>query len=356
MIINPLELSTDVATSEYLENNRIELSRNINALRKKTERDAKGEKCLYCNQKVDSFCNSHTIPYFVLKYIAIDGKVKTFNSIVEVATVKKEKGLQVAGTFRRICKRCDSKIFRDYENEAALTGKITDNMMYEIAMENYLKMIDKRLIEIELYNQTLQWEWISDVNRIDLNEYSLAFEEVKKYILLNRQHKYRILVDETLSYRVPIAFQGSIALIVDLKGNIINDVYCMNEKYKTEEMHICVFPLKNNTRILMFVDRNYKRYDRITRNKIKKLPLNNLLSLINYMIFLYSEEVYLKGDFPEKTLKQLHCVSKISTPIILGIDGLEDLEMKSNELKDMYDLTKKDSIPNLLSEEYKIVP
>ena len=197
----------------------------MNSLLKSIKQSAKRQHCLYCQKEVDSFCNSHTIPDFILRYIAADGKVRTLNSILKIELYEKEKGIRSAGTFHQICRNCDSTIFRKYEDELSLTNQLTDQMMYEIAMKNYLKMIDKRLIESALNKQVMQSVAMDYVQMIDLQEYLDAFNEAKMYDKLNKRHRYRILVDELLSYRVPIAFQGSIALIVDLDGNIINDVY-----------------------------------------------------------------------------------------------------------------------------------
>ena len=355
-IMNPLELSVDETSSELFKVNEIEYKKSMNSLRKGVRQAAKRRHCLYCKKEVESFCNSHTIPDFVLRYIANNGIVRTFNSILNIEIYEKEKGVKSAGTFHQICRKCDSEIFRKYEDEVALTNRITDQMIYEIAMKNYLKMIDKRLIELELNRQVTQLEPMRYVQEMDLQEYLVAFDEAKKYDLLNKRHKYRILVDELLHYRVPIAFQGGIPLIVDLEGNIINDVYCMSEKYKIEELHLCIFPLKSNTRILMFVNREYTHYERITKNRMKKLSFSDLLSLINYIVFLYSEEVYIKGDLSEEILRQLLDVSKMSTPMIFGTDIFEQTNTESDRiLKEMYDLNKRNTIPNLLAENYKVV-
>lgn len=354
IMINPLELPTNEMMNGLSNDELITKKKRFNSLVKKMKHDAKRNHCLYCGKEVESFCNSHTVPDFVLRYIATNGTVKTFNSILAIDLHEKEKGIKSAGTFRQICRKCDSEIFRRYEDEAALTGEITDQMMYEIAMKNYLKSIDKRLTEKEMNDQLFKLEPVHDTQIMDLNEYLYAFYEAKKYDHLNKRHKYRIIIDEILPYRTPIAFQGSFALIADLEGNIINDVYCMDEKYRVEELHLCIFPLKVNTRILMFVNRDYTNYKRITRSKMKKLPLSDLLSLVNYMVFLYSEDMYLKGDLSEKILKQLLCVSKVSTPVILGIRGFEEPDIKHKKLKEMYDLINRNTVPNLLSEYYKI--
>ena len=130
----------------------------------------------------------------------------------------------------------------------------------------------------------------------------------------------------------------------------------MNDKYKIEEFNLCIFPLKSNTRILMFVNRDYNRYEKITKNRIKKLSFNDMLSLINYIVFLYSEDVFIKGDLSEEILKQLFDVSKKSTPMIFRTSIFEKDENESNKiLREIYDLKKRNIVPNLLTEDYKVL-
>ena len=90
---------------------------------------------------------------------------------------------------------------------------------------------------------------------------------------------------EKLNYVVPVAFQGSITLIVDLDGNIINNIYNKDDKYRTQDVHICIFPLKEKSVVMMFIDSNSKRYRNFYK-KFNKLSHNDKLSLINYITTL----------------------------------------------------------------------
>lgn len=97
---------------------------------------------------------------------------------------------------------------------------------------------------------------------------------------------------EKLDYVVPIAFQGSISLMVDLDGIIVNNIYNKDINYKIQDLHICIFPLKESTVITMFIDFNNKRYRNFYK-KFNKLSHDDKLALVNYLIFLYLEDVFI---------------------------------------------------------------
>lgn len=106
----------------------------------------------------------------------------------------------------------------------------------------------------------------------------------------------------------------------------------------------------------MFVNRDYKHYGSLTKNQMEKFSLNELLSIINYIIFLYSEDVYLGCDLSEDTLKQLFPVCKISLPEIYQNNYFYKSKSEIDKiLRRDYDLRKRKDIPNLLSEKYRIV-
>lgn len=86
-----------------------------------------------------------------------------------------------------------------------------------------------------------------------------------------------------LEYTVPIAFQGTVALITDLDGSIINNIYNKDCKYKIANLHICIFPFESKTEILMFVENTHKRYRKFYK-RFNKLSLELRLSIINYIL------------------------------------------------------------------------
>ena len=72
------------------------------------------------------------------------------NTLIDLPFMGDEKGINEAGTFQLICRDCDSKIFREYENPEAYRDIPSSQMLAQIAMKNYLLMICVYLLIISL--------------------------------------------------------------------------------------------------------------------------------------------------------------------------------------------------------------
>ena len=141
----------DISERESMAQDLIEFNKLFSQLSGKSRRDSKPSNCLYCQQKHNKFCNSHSVPASFLRNIAVDGKVYTTNKIIDLPIFDTEKGVNNSGTFQVICRTCDSEIFRDYENHLNYTEVPSDKMIAQIAMKNHLRSIGKRRFEIALY-------------------------------------------------------------------------------------------------------------------------------------------------------------------------------------------------------------
>ncbi len=343
---------------EELKNNK-EYKKKINSILKDSRTKAKKEKCYYCGKEVTSFCNSHTVPLFCLKNIATNGEVLTLNALVQNPVLDEIVGLKKAGTFQIICNECDNTIFQDYENPDNYEGIPTQKMLAQIALKNSLKMISKRYLETELYNTVAErnplarpiTEIKNSINELDLCEFIDSFNKAKTTLLKNKENQYYICYYKKLDYVVPIAFQGPITLTYDFEGNIINNTYNYSADYKTKAINILVLPLKDKTIIMMFIEQGDKRYRQFYK-QFNKLDLNNQLTALNYIIFVYSEDMYISKSL-EGLIKSNDVLCNI------GKTGQDVLSTKKNvdgikAIKEYNDLNKRNSIPNLLSEEYKL--
>ncbi len=334
--------------------------KRISQINKDARQAAKKENCYFCGKPVTSFCNSHSIPRFCLKNISSKGEVLTINTLIDNPLVHRENGLEKAGTFQLICNDCDSKIFSDYENPDNYGSQPTPKMIAQMALKNALKSISKRLFEIELYNIANKINGypndLSNVkntyNQMDLKEYDDSFKKAKKAIEKNSMNDYYVCYYEKLDYVVPIAFQGSIALIVDLDGNIINNIYHSSPEYRIQYLHISILPLKTETVILMFIENGDTRYRPFYKH-FKKLSLEEKLSTLTYIIFLYSEDVYIsKSIEKEITNNEVLCYTARTTQEMVSPTPFFD---PFEILKNSHSLDKRHEIPNLLSEKYKLV-
>lgn len=178
------------------------IKREINDIVKKSRAAAKQETCYYCGKEVSSFCNSHSVPAFCLRNISEDGNVLTLNALIDNPLFESEKGIKKAGTFQLICRDCDSKIFAEYENPENYISKPSPKMIAQMALKNNLKLISKRLIEIEMYRigqeaARRKSEYLNvktEISEIDLKEYIAGYQKAKKAIGRDRSSEYSFQV------------------------------------------------------------------------------------------------------------------------------------------------------------------
>lgn len=337
------------------------LRKQINTILKKSHDDSKLNYCLCCGKKVTSFCNSHSLPRFILKNISKDGYVLTSNNYFKMPLIDSKKGLNNSGVFKRICTECDNNLFKDYESLEQLSSCPRKKLMTQIDLKNTLRMYDKRLNELALYNNLLlmnpddfmrlQIMETQRINYLDLNEIKNELAKDLKILSKTSSSSFELVFWEKLNYVTPIAFQGHIAMVGDLKGNIINDIYNRSQNYVIENINICVFPLQQETIVLLFVSKDNKKYKNFI-SQFKKLKKDNKLRLISYMIFNYSEDFFISKMAPEEILNNsdLDMVTQNITNIYaLGEDSAQQLKKsKYQELKNYVDF------PNLLGKEYAI--
>ena len=133
----------DTVERKSMEQNRIDFNKLLSRLSGKSRKDSKPSHCLYCEQKHNKFCNSHSVPASFLRNIAVDGEVYTTNKIIDLPIFDTEKGVNNSGTFQLICRKCDSVIFREYENHLNYNKPPTDKMIAQIAMKDHMRFIEK---------------------------------------------------------------------------------------------------------------------------------------------------------------------------------------------------------------------
>lgn len=336
----------------------------VSKLLKEARQTAKRNTCYFCGKSVSSFCNSHSIPRFCLENIATNGEVLTLNTIVDNPLMDVKNGINKAGTFHLICNDCDSKIFSEYENPENYLNPPTPKMIAQMALKNSLKSISTRLFEIELFNISpleIEGSQIFDskitISKMDLKEYEDSYKKAKKALEKDSSTDYHICYYEKLNYVVPIAFQSSLALAVDFNGDIINDIYNPSPKYKIQNIHISILPLKSETVIVMFIEDGDKRYRQFYK-QFKKLPLEDKLAALTLIMFLYSEDMYFSKSIEKEILEsEVLCeVGKTGQEIIFPILFFNSLNSNFLEiLKKSHSLSKRHEIPNLLSEKYKLI-
>lgn len=244
----------------------------------------------------------------------------------------------------------------------------------KIAVKNMLYAIYKRKVEAETYKIMIREAEKRGLNtglfhgqlkycKYDLNEYETAIKRYRKIIDASTSNSVKtstpispfIVIDSIkLSYTVPIAYQGVIAMALDLDGNVINDLYNSDPSYRLELCHVCVFPLKDSSRILLFTDKNNRRYSRF-RSQIHKLSQRDKLYAITKILFLYTEDMLFSGylDIEKLSNSELERIARINPSAKLGFNGQKELKKEADaKVKADFSLIELDNLPGLLFSEY----
>jgi len=104
---------------------------------------------------------------------------------------------------------------------------------------------------------------------------------------------------------------------------------------------------------MMFVDSNYKRISPFYK-QFKKLSPQDKLAAINFIIFNYTEDIFISKNVNEEVLVLKHegliNLSQQTLDVISSHDIINAKEIG----KEGTDLSKMNDVPNLLSEEFKV--
>lgn len=368
-----------------LNKKQVEIDKCLNKMKKEIIKELKKERkgcCYNClkeeNNKEEKsmICNSHTVPQSILKNIVINEKVYYYsNNILEMPYEKKDKGLNEAGTFHLICRKCDNDIFTQYENEISIYGiKLSNKALRQIEMKNVLKMIYENKLEYIGYKKRMEYlnscmnfgntpffvDLIKDIKdtHVKKEEYRKQIDKFeKRYDYLKKgEVRYRVLYEEELPYIIPVAFQTTIGLITDFEGNYINNP--LEDYEKSEFFYFCCFPFKekNNmkqsgSKIIVFEDINNKRYKTFF-DKLKKFEKNEQLAILNYILFAYSEEYFISKGISKEVLQRLKTLANI-TPDLKIYNEVPEEKIRQEYAK-IYDYSKYNEYPNLFLKKYEI--
>ncbi len=337
----------------------ISVSKQIQRMNKHIREETKRETCRICNAPCSSFCRSHSIPEFVLKNIAEESEVSAPRQADNLEP-QKNKAVSSAGVFFNICNDCDSKYFQAYEDEKALKSEPSRKMLSAIALKNYLKMLYERSLEVEeekVLMSLIGFPMIVVSDGLSPAEYAVrSLDKELQYaldsLLSDGADQYYLCFRKELNYVVPYAAQYPIAMLMDLHGNTINNFYTGSSTYKLEYLHIAIFPLSETSVILIFAKGKEKRHRRFFR-QLKKLDELDQLSVINYLTFTGSDNVYINKSTYSKMMQN---------PIFMAACRLtysirSSIPNPPNALKvakRAHSFEKRYALPNLLAPQYAI--
>lgn len=354
--VNTMKLGLSKTDIALYEEKKIEFNKRTSRIMKKSRAQSKRSDCYICGKECSSFCNSHSVPRFCLENISPNGYLLYSGNLVDMPMLDKDKGINEAGTFHIICNDCDGKVFKDYENPGSYTKEPTDKMLAQIAMKNNLRNISKRELENAIYPNIEQLpdevvNHIISINELDLREYVDGFNNAKKASESKWNNHFFLGYFEILDYVVPVAFQNSVVLISDLEDVVINDIYNQSRDYTLSELHISIFPLKSHSVVIMFIKNGEKRYRNFFK-QFRKLTKEEKLKVINYIIFSYSEDVFVYKGVSKEVLedKELKKVAQQTTMTVANTPYANSLK----KAKEDFNLSNRNKIPNLLDEIHKV--
>lgn len=316
---NKIRVIEDFSKYGFSKEETLFLRKAYSDIKHRSERLSKPSNCLICGAAKTSFCKSHLLPQFILKQISRNGELLIGKSIVNFPITNEDEGVGNALTFRCICDKCDNEKFQTYESYCSYSGPISEKLLKEIAIKNFLASYSRQIIEIEMrrdirkfYNKTF------DVYELDA---LFSIKAIRKEI---KGVSHYIVDDIELDYVTPIAFQGELALLTGLDGEVINEYVNNPSDYNPHILHIAVFPLKNKTRILLFINDGDIKYRPFYKH-FRKLTLQEKLYVINYIILLYKEDWALSPGYIEfvKEKKTDEIIRKTQT-----IEGLSYVKTK----------------------------
>lgn len=330
------------------------IRREFNQVFSQARKNTKQDVCYYCGEKCTSFCNSHSIPQFALNKIADAGMVFSFLE-KSVNPLGDKIGVKKTGTFQLICQRCDNTIFSNYEDPKGYFNTPSKIMLSQIATKNYLHLLWKTILANEIYKLDVKQYYCVAEEKLfwgkkDLNAYSKEYL-FAKHSLVKEDNSYYVCFFEELNYIIPYASQAAITLVGDLEDNLINDVYNSDPNYETSHIHIMVLPLEDTSVALAFIKDGDKKYKRFYK-QLRKLPLNEQLATINYILFSNTENIFMNPTVAEKFMNDeslLDVCRKtcdyVATPFYVDPIGKAIKE---------FSLSQRNSIPNFLSQEFAL--
>ena len=286
---------------------------------KKVERDSKLDYCLLCGKKMNSFCNSHVVPKFVLKYMTDNGMISYGQALngktSEIHSLKTTKGLNNAFTFKLICEKCDKEKFADYEQpEAILQFSELDfskknKILTQMAVKTHLSHFSTKLKMFHLNSIVYRKEIEILRKQKRLTAYEIDLWEHCDYLYrLSKNHKktnfpFLILYDKLLDYSVDLATQTIISYIYDLQGNQNYNPKDLSTSIITRYFYLMVLPYNNKTRILFYIEKNNKQYVKNIIEQFEKLSEEDKLHFLFISLIIYNEQFFMRPSFKDSLLK-----------------------------------------------------
>ncbi len=305
---------------------------------KKHSKPLKIDNCYICGCKIGTdnthkLCLSHSIPQHSLKHISSNGMINGINQYIHVPAHPEIQGINRSGTFRLICRKCDSSVFSEYEdfnsyNDDFLTEyhlPKNQNILNQIAIKNTLLSLYNELSTKNFLLGALEnteedsrdtIEHILTPHNAMIQEYEESLLRYKKLMLKKYIIKeYYLGFYRQIPRPTPVAFQGSLNIHQSIDGTIINNPYL---KRKLKPLHICIFPDDNRTTLLAFCRSSLSIYNKIL-NTLNYLADKDVVKMLIALSMMYSDNIRISPEASNQfTSQEMDYLSKLA-----GFDGTQ---------------------------------
>lgn len=293
---------------------------------KAIDRYSRIDHCLLCGRKMESACNSHVVPQFVLKEIAEDGRVTYGYSLskVSVTGLGRLTGINNAHTFRLICRDCDKTKFANYENPDNIVNfdtlplNIQKKVLCEMAIKTHLAHISmkyRRLVSLDMANQgkiaelESQGKLIS-AERLDINEHEECINKLTKATQTNK-NPFEIIYNTVLDYKTKLATQTIINFNFDINGKQIFDPFYMTPDNECRYFYLMIIPYKGKTRILFYIEKNNIKNVSSIIEQFNMLSDEEKLHFLFISLIIHDQQFYMSPSLSNLIFKKDKAIVKL---------------------------------------------
>lgn len=166
---------------------------------------------------------------------------------------------------------------------------------------------------------------------------------------------YKLCYFKRLNHTVPIALQDNSIISFGFNNERLANTFDFPSFDYADDIHFCIYPMENESIIMLFCAKNLNIYDKFFEI-LKKQEESEQLSIINFLVFAYFEEVFLNKDidksiFNNANLKTISQEQMITTTNSCGTSYLTETERDNfrwNALAKNFNISNHNKIPNLL--------
>ncbi|AZV62646.1 SEC-C domain-containing protein [Peribacillus frigoritolerans] len=236
----------------------------------------------------------------ILNRISENGHVYTISSKLSKKAMDadfKKVSKNKASTFFGFCDYHDTELFKPIEHEE-YTGDPIQNFLFafrgfcleyhrKIRKMNSIRNIFKSYPQAMLNPSSINLYRIAE---FDLSDSKTGYEAFKE-VYTNGNFEDLVTLNRSLNYEVEVAISSAFAVKDDLLGKEINNIFGR----ETEIIpYICIniFPVQNQTTIILSYHKKYEKVYKEYFEQIKALTDSQLEKYLNFLTINYTENVF----------------------------------------------------------------